>query len=70
MEFSFNLGLFRAFFDGKIRCQKLAKSKANPLQKSQFFEKFFGIKKLHEMAKQQPDVYYSMEMLERKFVFI
>ena len=28
-----------AFFVGKIRCQKLAKSKANPLPKCQFLDK-------------------------------
>ena len=33
MLFSFNLGLFGAFFDVKIKCQKLAKTKANPLEK-------------------------------------
>ena len=39
MLFSFNLGLFGAFFDAKIKCQNLAKSKANPLQKCQFLAK-------------------------------
>ena len=44
MSFSFNIGLFRGFFGRKNECQKLPKSKANPLQKwlkmaifSQFF---------------------------------
>ena len=39
MSFSFNLRLFRVFFGGKIRCQKLARSKANPLPKCQFLAK-------------------------------
>ena len=34
MSFSFKLRLFRAFFGRKNECQKLPKSKANPLQKS------------------------------------
>ena len=38
-HFHFNLGLFRAFFGQKIRCQKFGKSKANPLQKCQFLAK-------------------------------
>ena len=52
MLFSFNLGLIRAFFCRKIDCQKLAKSKANPLPKCQFLTKighfltkFFSTKK-------------------------
>ena len=52
MFFSFNLGLFGAFFGTKIKCQKLAKSKANPLQKCKFLaknghflSKFFPTKK-------------------------
>ena len=32
-RFFINLGLFRAFFGRKNMCQKLVKSKANPLQK-------------------------------------
>ena len=39
MLVSFNLGLFRAFFGQKIKCQKFAKSKANPLEKCQFLAK-------------------------------
>ena len=43
MSFSFNLGNFRAFFGRKIRCQKLGKSKANPLPKCQFLAKNFHL---------------------------
>ena len=57
MLFSFNLGLFGAFFVGKIECQKLAKSKANPLKKCQFLainghflSKFFPTKKQLQMT--------------------
>ena len=57
MLFSFNLGIFGAFVCGKIECQKLAKSKANPLQKCQFLiknghflSKFFPIKKRLQMT--------------------
>ena len=39
MLFSFNLRLFKPFFGRKIVCQKLAKSKANPLPKCQFLAK-------------------------------
>ena len=39
MLFPLNLGLFRAFFGRKIWCEKLGKSKANPLPKYQFFVK-------------------------------
>ena len=49
MLFSFNLGLFRAFFFEKLIVKKLAKSKANPLPKCQiltkngpFLTKFFS----------------------------
>ena len=54
---TFHLGLFRAFFGGKIRWQKLTKSKANPLKKCEFFAKnghflrnFFRKKKRLQMA--------------------
>ena len=58
MSFSFNLGLFGAFFGRKIRCQKLGKSKANPIQKCQFlaknghfFKNFFSKKNVSKRLK-------------------
>ena len=39
ISFSFYLEFFRAFFRRKIWCQKLAKSKANPLPKYRFLAK-------------------------------
>ena len=58
MSFSFNLGLFRAFFSRKIRSQKLGKSKTNPLPKCQFlaknghfFEKFLSTKNVSKWLK-------------------
>ena len=51
-----------AFFVGKIRCQKLAKSKANPLPKCQFLAKnglfwrnFFPRKKVCKWPKIKGD---------------
>ena len=40
-----NLRLFRAFFRPKNRCHKMAKSKANALQKWPFFGNFFSAEK-------------------------
>ena len=46
MSFSYNLGLFMAFSDGKIKRRKLAKFKTNPLQKWSFLVNFLRRKKV------------------------
>ena len=58
MSFSFNLGLFRAFFGRKNRSQKLAETRAIPLPKCQFLvknghflRKFFPQKKVSKLLK-------------------
>ena len=53
MLFPFNLAHLRAFFDRKNKCQKLAKSKANPIKKwpkNGHFWAIFSLKKRLQLA--------------------
>ena len=74
MSFSKNLGLFMAFYSRKIKCKKLAKFKANPLQKWPFLVNFRRTKKVskclnslrRELIDGQPSLAKGLRRLRSK----
>ena len=66
--FFINLGLFTALFGRKYKCQKLVKSKANPLQKwpkiGHFLGIFFRLKNVSKLLKMKGNG------LKRRFLLI